>query len=59
MFSPVIDDASCFSQISEPHGGGEPAITVDSLEVAQFFYLLLNNTKIRDVIETIGKKKER
>lgn len=34
----------------------EPAITVDSLEVAQFIYLLLNNRKIRDVIDTIGKK---
>jgi hypothetical protein len=35
---------------------GEPAITVDNLEVAQFIYLLLNNEKIRDVIDTIGKK---
>src|SRR5258708_13781343 len=35
---------------------GEPAITVDNLEVAQFIYLLLNNTKIRDVIDTIAKK---
>jgi hypothetical protein len=29
---------------------------VDNLEVAQFIYLLLNNEKIRDVINTIGKK---
>lgn len=36
--------------------GGEPEITVDNLEVAQFIYLLLNNEKIRDVIDTIGKK---
>jgi uncharacterized protein YjbI with pentapeptide repeats len=36
--------------------GREPKITVDNLEVAQFIYLLLNNKKIRDVIETIGKK---
>ena len=34
----------------------EPAITVDSLEVAQFIYLLLNNEKIRDVIDTITTK---
>jgi hypothetical protein len=34
----------------------EPVITVDNLEVAQFIYLLLNNAKIRDVIDTIGKK---
>jgi uncharacterized protein YjbI with pentapeptide repeats len=35
---------------------GTSTITVDNLEVAQFIYLLLNNKKIRDVIETIGKK---
>jgi hypothetical protein len=34
----------------------QPEITVDDLEVAQFVYLLLNNQKIRDVIDTIGKK---
>jgi uncharacterized protein YjbI with pentapeptide repeats len=34
----------------------EPAITVDNIEVAQFIYLLLHNEKIRDVIDTIGKK---
>jgi len=35
---------------------GEPAITVDNLEVAQFIYLLLNNNKIREVIDTITSK---
>jgi hypothetical protein len=35
---------------------GEPEITVDNIEVAQFIYLLLYNQKIRDVIDTIGKK---
>jgi uncharacterized protein YjbI with pentapeptide repeats len=35
---------------------GEPAIRVDNLDVAQFVYLLLDNKKIRDVIDTIGKK---
>jgi hypothetical protein len=34
----------------------EPPITVDNLEVAQFIYLLLNNPKIREVIDTIAKK---
>lgn len=34
----------------------EPAITVDNLEVAQFIYLLLNNQKIREVIDTITSK---
>jgi hypothetical protein len=35
---------------------GEPEITVDNIEVAQFIYLLLHNQKVRDVIDTIGKK---
>jgi hypothetical protein len=39
--------------ITPPH---EPTITVDNLEVAQFIYLLLNNKKIRDVIDTITSK---
>jgi len=39
--------------ISDPD---EPTITVDNLEVAQFIYLLLNNEKIRDVINTITTK---
>jgi Pentapeptide repeats (8 copies) len=34
----------------------EPTVTVDNIEVAQFIYLLLRNQKIRDVIDTIGKK---
>ncbi|MDR4470187.1 MAG: pentapeptide repeat-containing protein [Nitrospira sp.] len=35
---------------------GEPDITVDKLEVAQFIYLLLNNRSIREVIDTITSK---
>ncbi len=34
----------------------EPVITVDNLELAQFIYLLLDNAKIRDVIDTITSK---
>ena len=34
----------------------ESPIQVDNLEVAQFIYLLLNNEKIRDVIDTITSK---
>lgn len=34
----------------------EPNISVDNLEVAQFMYLLLNNRKIRDVIDTITSR---
>ena len=35
---------------------GEPGVTVDNIEVAQFIYLLMKNEKIRDVIDTVGKK---
>jgi len=35
---------------------GESPIQVDNLEVAQFIYLLLNNEKIRAVIDTITSK---
>jgi hypothetical protein len=34
----------------------EPAITVDNIEVGQFIYVMLNNQKIRDVIDTITSK---
>ncbi|HEY3443606.1 MAG TPA: pentapeptide repeat-containing protein [Paludibaculum sp.] len=34
----------------------QPSVTVDTLEVAQFIYLLLNNEKIRHVIDTITSK---
>jgi uncharacterized protein YjbI with pentapeptide repeats len=33
-----------------------PEITVDDLEVAQFVYLLLNNAKLRQVIDTVTSK---
>src|SRR5579884_2779430 len=35
---------------------GQPKVTVDNLEVAQFIYLLLSTHKIREVINTIGQK---
>ena len=34
----------------------EPVIQVDNLELAQFVYLLMNNEKIREVIDTITSK---
>jgi hypothetical protein len=34
----------------------EPTITVDNIEVGQFIYLLLNNQKIREVIDTVTSK---
>lgn len=35
---------------------GEPAVTVDDLEVAQFVYLLLSNAKLQRLIDTVGNK---
>jgi uncharacterized protein YjbI with pentapeptide repeats len=35
---------------------GELEVTVDNIEVAQFVYLLLHNEKIREVIDTVGRK---
>ena len=34
----------------------EPKVAVDDIEVAQFVNLLLHNKKIRNVIDTVGKK---
>lgn len=34
----------------------EPTITVDDIEVGQFVYLMLNNRKIRNVLQTITSK---
>ncbi len=34
----------------------EPTITTDNLEVAQFIYLLLNNEKVRSVLDAISTK---
>jgi hypothetical protein len=34
----------------------QPVITVDNLEVAQFVYVLLNNARVRQVIDTITSK---
>ncbi len=50
----IKDDLTQKDLIITPHG--EPQITVDDLEVAQFIYLMLNNEKIRNVIETITSK---
>jgi hypothetical protein len=35
---------------------GEPIILVDNLDLAQFFYLLLHNSEIREVIDTLTSK---
>lgn len=33
-----------------------PSITVDNIELAQFIYLIINNKRLRDVIDTITSK---
>ncbi len=50
----ILEDAVQQSLCITPYD--EPEITVDNLEVAQFIYLLLNNQKIRHVIDTITSK---
>jgi len=42
--------------IITPPDQDAPPIQVDNLEVAQFIFLLLNNQRIRDVIDTITSK---
>lgn len=49
-----LADAKQANLIITPSGQSE--ITVDSLEVAQFIYLLLKNSRIREVIDTITSK---
>ncbi len=34
----------------------QPTITVDNIELAQFIYLMINNTKLRNIIDTITSK---
>jgi hypothetical protein len=49
-----LEGANQFNLVITPPE--EPTITVDNIEVGQFIYLLLNNQKIRDVINTITSK---
>ena len=42
--------------ITDPEKPTQPRITVDNIEVAQFLYLLLNNERVRHVIDTITSK---
>src|SRR5262249_4079593 len=43
--------------VADPdEGEGHPGITVDDIEVAQFVYLLLDNAKIRNVIDATTSK---
>jgi hypothetical protein len=50
----ILDGASQSNLRITP--SNEPSVTVDDLEVAQFIYLMLNNKKVRNVINTITTK---
>lgn len=43
-------------RIARDLGAIQPEIITDNLELAQFLYLLINNAKLRNVIETITSK---
>lgn len=49
-----LDDTQQKNLIIAPSGA--PMVTVDNLEVAQFIYLLLNNKRVRQVIDTVTSK---
>jgi hypothetical protein len=49
-----LENATQFDLVITPQN--EPEITVDQIEIAQFVYLLVNNERIRDAIDTLGKK---
>jgi uncharacterized protein YjbI with pentapeptide repeats len=49
-----VEEANQSNLVITPYG--EPVITVDNLEVAQFIYILLHSEKIRNVIDTITSK---
>jgi len=49
-----LDRASQSNLLITPEG--EPNLTVDELEVAQFIYLLTNNKKLRNVINTVTSR---
>jgi uncharacterized protein YjbI with pentapeptide repeats len=51
-----LSDAEQSNLVITPSDRDEPEVTVDNLEVAQFIYLLLNNDRIRSVINTITSK---
>lgn len=49
-----VDGSIQFNLVITPPNESE--ITVDNLEVAQFIYLMINNQKIKNIIETITTK---
>ncbi len=51
----MIDDKSIQKELRITPKN-QPRITVDDLEIAQFIYLLLNNRKVRQVIDAVTSK---
>jgi uncharacterized protein YjbI with pentapeptide repeats len=51
-----VEGAIQSNLVIKPSPYDESSIQVDNLEVAQFIYLILNNKKIRNVIDTITSK---
>lgn len=51
-----LDGAKQENLIVTNSGVDDPEITVDNIEVAQFMYLLLDNKRVRHVIDTITSK---
>jgi uncharacterized protein YjbI with pentapeptide repeats len=56
VWNVLLDGATQKDLVVAGDNHAAPTITVDNLEVAQFIYLMLNNQKIRDVIDTITSK---
>ena len=49
-------DALCNQENLVINAMSDSEITVDSIEIAQFIYLIINNSKIRSVIDTLTSK---
>lgn len=45
-----------FTGVEPGTNAAENELVVEDLQVAQFLYLLLNNARVRDAIDTLGKK---
>jgi uncharacterized protein YjbI with pentapeptide repeats len=52
----VLDDDDCRQRDLVLSPDGDPGATVDRINVAQFYYLILANQNLRDVIQTIGRR---
>jgi hypothetical protein len=54
VWNAKLEGAKQDNLIITPHG--EPPITVDDLEIAQFIYLLLNHKKLRNVLNAVTER---